>query len=138
MKFDEIELNPNIKKYSDELSEDVKLTHENIMDKSLLVSSIWAKWLSYLYLEKDNLEKLTNLKQRLTKATLDNISHSDSILRMKSEKMLEQSDEKIQKVNALTKQTQNAIDFIERALGILSNFGFTVKNSLDAIKLQMQ
>ena len=64
-------------------------------------------------------------------------SNKDSILRIKSEDKIAQSDEKIQKLNILAKQTANNIDYIERALTILQNFGFQIKNTTDILKLNL-
>lgn len=51
----EIKTNQVLANYIKELAEDVKLSEYNLKEKSLTCSSIWAKWLSYLYLEKENL-----------------------------------------------------------------------------------
>lgn len=61
---------------------------------------------------------------------------TDSILRMKSEDKILESDDTMKKLAALSKQTQDSIDFIERALGILANFGFNIKNVTEVFKLQ--
>lgn len=122
--------------YIKELNEDVKLNDYNIREKSLTCSSIWAKWIQYLFLEKENLQRIANAKQKLLKAKMQQKSN-DSILRLKSEDKLSENDETIQKLNTLSKQTQDNIDYIERALNILQNFGFTVKNAVDVLKLQL-
>jgi hypothetical protein len=49
---------------------------------------------------------------------------SDSVLRLKSEDKISENDENIKKLNLIQKYTKDNIDFIERALTILSNFGF--------------
>ena len=59
----------------------------------------------------------------------------DSILKMKSEDKIAENDENIKKLNLLFKNTQDCIDYIERALNILNSFGFNIKNSIDALKL---
>lgn len=56
---------------------------------------------------------------------------------MKSEDKLSENDENMQKLNALYKNTQDCIDYIERALNVLNSFGFNIKNAIDALKLQM-
>ena len=47
------------------------------------------------------------------------------------------NDETIKKLNALFNNTQDCIDYIERALNILNSFGFNIKNAIDSLKLQM-
>jgi antitoxin component of RelBE/YafQ-DinJ toxin-antitoxin module len=63
---------------------------------------------------------------------------SDSILRMKSEDKISENDETMKKLKELEKKTQTNIDYLERALNILQNFGFTVKNSIDVFKLNFE
>jgi len=38
-----------------ELTSDVTINMHNIREKSLMSSSIWSKWLNYLFIEKENL-----------------------------------------------------------------------------------
>jgi uncharacterized coiled-coil protein SlyX len=56
---------------------------------------------------------------------------------MKSEEKLSENDSTIKKLNAMFKNTQDSIDYIERALNVLNSFGFNIKNSIEALKLQM-
>lgn len=118
----------------------MKLNEFNLKQKSLMCSSIWGKWISYLFLEKDNLQRIANAKQKLIKKKLDSSKNAmqDSILKMKAEDKIIQNDDDINKLNVLQHNTQDCIDYIERALNVLSNFGFSIKNSIDALKLQLQ
>lgn len=129
-----IKNNKELQKYINELSSDVELNVRNLREKSLMSSSIWAKWLSYLFHEKENLDRIVEMKQKIIKKkTANNLS--DSVLRMKSEEKISENDENIKKLNSLQKITKDNIDFIERALTILSNFGFQIRNSMEIIKL---
>jgi len=56
---------------------------------------------------------------------------------MKSEDKLAESDENLKKLNTLSRITQDNIDYIERALNILQNFGFSIKNVTEVVKLNM-
>lgn len=132
----EIKTNPVLANYIKELSEDVKLTEYNLREKSLTCSSIWAKWLSYLYLEKENLQRISDAKKKILAKKMASTKTTDSILRMKSEDKIIESDETMKKLAVLSKQTQDSIDYIERALGILANFGFNIKNVTEVFKLQ--
>ena len=132
----EIKTNPVLANYIKELSEDVKLTEYNLREKSLTCSSIWAKWLSYLHLEKENLQRISDAKKKILAKKMASTKTTDSILRMKSEDKIIESDETMKKLAVLSKQTQDSIDYIERALGILANFGFSIKNCVDVFKLQ--
>lgn len=129
-----IKNNKELQKYINELSSDVELNVRNLREKSLMSSSIWAKWLSYLFHEKENLDRIVEMKQKIIKKKSSN-NLSDSVLRMKFEEKISENDENIKKLNSLQKITKDNIDFIERALTILSNFGFQIKNTTDIIKL---
>jgi len=132
-----IKTNQVLANYIKELEQDVKLSEFNLREKSLLCSSIWAKWISYLFLEKENLQRIVDAKQKILKKKTSESKIQDSILKMKSEEKLAENDENIRKLNSLFKNTQDCIDYIERALNILNSFGFNIKNAIDALKLQM-
>lgn len=133
----ELKENVDLQRYIKELEDDVKLTEYNLREKSLLCSSNWAKWLSYLFLEKENMQRIADAKQKILKKKTATVKSTDSVLRMKSEEKISENDETIKKLNLLSKQTQDKIDYIERALNILQNFGYQIKNVHDVLKLQM-
>ena len=133
----EIKTNPVLANYIKELSEDVKLTEYNLREKSLTCSSIWAKWLSYLHLEKENLQRISDAKKKILAKKMASTKTTDSILKMKSEDKIIESDETMKKLAVLSKQTQDNIDYIERALGILANFGYQLRNVVEVFKLQI-
>ena len=132
----EIKTNPVLANYIKELSEDVKLTEYNLREKSLTCSSIWAKWLSYLHLEKENLQRISDAKKKILAKKMASTKTTDSILKMKSEDKIIESDETMKKLAVLSKQTQDSIDYIERALGILANFSYQLRNVVEVFKLQ--
>lgn len=123
--------------YIKEFADDVKLSEFNLREKSLTCSSIWAKWISYLFLERENLHRIVEAKQKILKNKLASSKMQDSVLKMKSEEKIAENDENIKKLNILFTNTQDCIDYIERSLNILSNFGFSIKNSIEALKLQI-
>lgn len=133
----ELKTNPTLNQYVKELQQDVKLNEYNLREKSLMCSSIWAKWISYLFLEKENLSRIAETKQKLLKKKMDSSKMQDSVLRMKSEDKLSENDENMKKLNAMTKLTQDNIDFIERSLNVLANFGFSIKNTTEVLKLNL-
>lgn len=131
----EIKNNKELKKYIDELNSDVSLSIHNLREKSLMCSALWAKWLSYLFHEKENLDRIIDTKQKILKKKALESKISDSVLRIKNEDKIAENDLNIQKLNQLQKITKDNIDFIERALTILSNFGFSIKNTTEIMKL---
>lgn len=131
----ELKNNKELQKYTEELKLDVELNIHNLREKSLMSSSLWAKWLQYLFHEKENLDRISEAKQKILKKKLQTSNISDSVLRVKNEDKIAMNDQNIQKLNALQKLTKDNIDFIERALNILSNFGFSIKNTTEILKL---
>ena len=131
----EIKNNQTLDKYIKEFQDDVTVSEYNIREKSLTTSAMWAKWLSYLYHEKENLDRINDAKQKIIKKKMSENKLQDSVLRLKSEEKIVQNNENIKKLNALAKQTQDNIDYIERCLQVLSQHGFTIKNSIEILKM---
>lgn len=130
-----IKSNQILSNYIKEFNQDIKLNISNLREKSLLSSSIWGKWISYLFLERDNLQRIADAKQKILKSKTSN-KIQDSLLKLKSEDSIINNDENMQKLNILQKNTQDCIDYIERILNVLNSFGFSIKNAIEALKLE--
>ena len=128
--------NLELNKYTKELAEDVSLDVSNLREKSLLISTIRAKWLGYYMKEKENLQRIQNLKTKIIKSKMADPANNTSILRLKSEESISQNDERIQKLNRMNNSTKENIDFIERAMNILSDYVWQIKNAIEILKLQ--
>lgn len=131
----EISDNPDMNKYILELRDDLSLTQMNIKEKSLMVSAIRTKWLNYYFLEKDNLKRIKSKRESIIKSKLGT-SANKSILPMKNTDYICQEDETIKKLDKMSERVRNNIDFLERAMNILNDFPFTIKNSIDLLKLE--
>lgn len=132
----EIKSNKELSRYIKELEEDVQLSVANLREKSLTCSSIRAKWLAYYYKEKENLTRIKNTKAKILKQKMADSKCSDSVLRLKTEENITKNDETMKKLNKLSEITQVNIEYIERAMDILANFGFSVKNVTEVLKLE--
>jgi ElaB/YqjD/DUF883 family membrane-anchored ribosome-binding protein len=128
--------NKELNRYTAELEKDVSLTVTNLREKSLLVSTIRSKWLSYYMKEKENMQRIQNTKTKILKSRMSDPSANTSVLRVKSEEALTQNDERLQKLSKLMQMTKENIDFIERAMNILSDFVWQIKNAIEIMKLQ--
>ena len=137
-KIIEFKTNDILTAYVKEFADDIKLTNFNLREKAMMCSSIWAKWLSYLYKEKENLARISETRQKVLKQKMAGMKTNDSVLRMKSEDKLAENDETLKKLKALEKKTQTNIDYIERALNILQNFTFSIKNTIETFKLNFE
>ena len=134
----EILTNGQLASYIREFNEDVKLSLHTLREKSLMCSSIWAKWLQYLYKEKENLQRISDTKKKVMQRKMSESKNVDSILRLKNEDKIMESDETMRKLTTLGKNTQTNIEYIERVLGVLQNFGFQIKNCIEVYKLNFE
>ena len=134
----EILTNNQLASYIAEFNDDVKLSLANLREKALMCSSIWAKWLQYLYKEKENLQRISDLKKKIMQKKMSESQNVDSVLRMKAEDKIMESDETMKELVELGKKTQTNIEYIERALGVLQNFGFNIKNCVEVYKLNFE
>ena len=130
----EIKSNKELTKYINEFNSDVELSVSNLREKALTCASIRAKWLSYLYMEKENLERIQLAKAKIIKQKSASIQNVDSVLRLKREEAIVKDDDNIKKLNKLNELTQVNIEYIERALDVLSNFSFQIKNVVEVLK----
>lgn len=131
----EILTNELLASYIKEFNDDVKLTATNLREKSMLSSSIWAKWTQYLFKEKENLQRIQDTKKKVLAQKTAGVRQQDSVLRLKSEDKIAENDETMKKLADLQKKTQTNIDYIEHALNILQNFGFNIKNAVEVWKM---
>ncbi len=131
----EVHDNPDMNRYLSELTEDLHLTQMNLKEKSLLVSGLRAKWLNYYFLEKSNLKRIKNKKDEILKAKLGS-GVGKSVLPLKNTDKLSQEDETILKLDYMSDRVKNNIDFLERAMNILNDFSFAIKNSIEILKLE--
>lgn len=129
----ELKDNSDLNKYMEELTTDVNLTMNNIREKSLNVSTIRAKWLGYLVKERENLSRIKDVRATIIKKNADTQA---SALRLKSEDKLAETDEKLQKLSVLQKNTEANLDYIERALNILNDFSWQIRNLVEVLKLE--
>ena len=88
-----------------EFKDDVGLSMQNLREKSLMCSSIWAKWLQYLYKEKENLQRIADTKKKVMQRRMADSKNSDSVLRMKSEDRIMETDETMKKLVDLGRKT---------------------------------
>lgn len=128
--------NPDLNKYNNELKEDVTITKTNLREKSLMVGALRVKWLNYYFKEKENLHRIQKAKEKILKQKLSSTNVSDSILQLKREESIAGKDENILKLNKLMDNVKINIDFLEHSLNVLNDFGFNIKNSIDALKLE--
>ena len=122
--------------YVKELKEDVEITVHNIREKAMMSSSIRSKWLNYYFVEKKNREKLRKVREEILKSYAKKDGFSDSVIKIKSEQALAKNDPRIAQIDLLTAQNKAVIEYIEMAMNILNDFGYSVKNAIEVLKLE--
>ena len=132
---DALQENPQLNLYHKELEKDVEINLANIREKSMLVSSIRAKWLGHYAKEKENLDRIKRNKTKLMAAKTASAG-PQSILRLKSDAILTEGDERLKRLEELRKITEANIDYIEHVFNILDGFGFQIKNTIELLKLE--
>lgn len=126
--------NEDLKKYIKEFNSDVEVTLGNLREKSLMMSAIRAKWLSYYMKEKENYQRINNIKTEIIKSKADNTS--GSILKLKSEDAIANNDDRIKKLNILLNRTKENLDYLERAMNILNDMVWQIKNTINILQLE--
>jgi len=136
----EVELkNTHINEYYEELSSDLTVTIYNIREKALSVSAIRSKWLMYLFKEREQLKRMKDVKSIAMKKYLD-VANRDPARRSSINKKLEdeinETNEKMVALNRKIEQTKEVVQFIEYGTNILNDFGWVIKNTIEAVKLE--
>lgn len=128
--------NEYLEQYKNEFNKDVSLNLNNIHEKSMLVSSIRAKWLNYYFKETENLETLKTKKKQLLEKKLSETSGNVSMLKMKNEENILKNNELNKKLTEAETIVKSCISYIEYAINILNDFGFQIKNCIEILKLE--
>jgi anion-transporting ArsA/GET3 family ATPase len=135
-----------LEEYMKEFEEDMKLNDGNIHEKTLLRSSIAAKWCRFGYEEerykKKILESLDELKEKISqklyekkKTEVINQTMKDNMIKIEVEKLIK-STSQYQKISEDLKMQDEIIRFIMEAKQIISQFGFDLKNAIEILKLE--
>jgi anion-transporting ArsA/GET3 family ATPase len=135
-----------LEEYMKEFEEDMKLNDGNIHEKTLLRSSIAAKWCRFGYEEerykKKILESLDELREKISqklyekkKTEIINQTMKDNMIKIEAEKLIK-STSQYQKISEDLKMQDEIIRFIMEAKQIISQFGFDLKNAIEILKLE--
>jgi hypothetical protein len=125
------ELNQRLQKYIDEFNDDIKLTVQNLRDKSMMISSVRAKWIRYYFMEKTLCEKLKAAKTEYSKKLAKNVSSTNMF-----PTVIPEADSGLTRLNTEIRNSEMCIEFIDKAFNVLDNFNFQIKNTIDIIKLE--
>jgi len=121
----------------EEAKKDLYVTETNIREKSLCTSSLRLKWTMIMLKEQANLNKIKEQKKlyiNKKKEQLINMPEYVHKSAIQIDRELGESD-RVKKINNLINENQTLIAFLQQITNIFQDFGFTVKNSIDSLKL---
>lgn len=130
----QIKENKDLQKYINEFNKDVEVSIGNLREKSLMMSALRAKWLSYYMKEKENYQRIVTMKSEIIKSKAD--KSNSSVLKLKSEEAIANSDERVKKLNILQNKTKENLDYLERAMNILNDMVWQIKNTINILQLE--
>lgn len=130
----QIKENKDLQKYINEFNKDVEVSIGNLREKSLMMSALRAKWLSYYMKEKENYQRIVSMKSEIIKSKAD--KSNSSVLKLKSEEAIANSDERVKKLNILQNKTKENLDYLERAMNILNDMVWQIKNTINILQLE--
>ena len=140
-------LNKRLEDYMEQAASDLKLTEMNIKEKSLLRSSLGAKWCRYKFEEqkyikvlKNNIDTLRDeIKRKLYEKQNLSIANADAnrqrLINMDAEKILIKTQE-YQKYKQEIDNQEDIIRLIDETQKLIGQFGYDIKNALEVIKLE--
>lgn len=131
--------NKDINEYYTELNDDLTVNIFNLRERSLSISAIRSKWIMYLFKERENLKRLKDAKSKAVEKLVETMNKEPStrtIINRKLEDDINKSNPKIVKVNNKIEEVKEVVQFLEMSTNVLNDYGFTVKNAIDALKLE--
>jgi hypothetical protein len=132
--------NKLLERLGKELMDDIKVDLINVRDKAMTVSTIRAKWVMKFFREKEQMAKLQKAKKQVLSQEVNKLQTSSipsrSMSKMRLEEQIVGDNDQIKRLNDTINKQAEVIQFMEYALNIVSDFNFTVKHALDAIKLE--
>ena len=124
----------SLDKYKAELARDTELGVRNLREKSLTLSAMEAKWAGYYVVEKQQLKRVQELRQRyVSEKNAKEMAGKDAFSRVKASAA---PDENLRKLDKLRNDLELCIEFIHEAMGIMRNMTFNIKNSIEVFKME--
>jgi len=127
-------LNIKMQNLYEDASKDIDLNEMNIREKALCTSTFSAKWCAIQFSENCLLSKMKDKKEQMIEDYT--LEHGQlGIPKFASQGEAIKSKD-IQKLSKAISVQEEVVKFAFEISKIISNFGFTVKNSLEILKLE--
>jgi len=126
-------LNDRIQKYSTSVKELLLLNDFNIKEKSMVAPYSHQGIINCLFAERRRLKKLKEKRDEIVEKLIQEHGNADK-LHYVVKKEAEQQ-ETVMKINTLIEEQKDVIEYLEEMAKILQNFGFSIKNAVELIKI---
>ena len=128
-------LNPRIVEMAKEVEADFKLNQMNLTEQSMCCSSLKTKWIMIYHEETKMAKKLDEAEKKAREDYVTKFGQPN-VPKFKTEKEAE-TQELIIKIKKAKDDQTELVRFLDDILrNIVGGFGFDIKNSLDAVKLE--
>jgi len=137
--IDELEI--KLKEIQEEFQNDVELNYGNLKSKALMEASIKGKWISKLMSEKVKEKKLKKnleiLKEEMLKMYTEQTNSGAFLSSRQSFDYIFKNDRGVKELRKAIQDESQIIEFLSYCKEVIFGFGYSIKNSLDAVKLDM-
>jgi hypothetical protein len=129
----EVNLTKKLQKINESVKEALALTDLNIMEKALVAPSLHHGFINCLFAERAILTKLEKKKEQVKKEYLERYGQMD-IPKYQIQGEIDKLDD-MKKLEEAIDMQKEVIRYLEEVCKILSGFGFSIKNSVDLLKI---
>ena len=126
-------LSPKLLKYSEAITESLKLNDMNISDKSMVAPSIHHGFINCLFSERRILTKLKEKKEEAEEIYISRYGQTGEP-KYKTQNEVSKVDG-IVKLEKAIKEQQEVVRYLEDICRIMSTFNFSIKNAVELMKL---
>lgn len=121
-------------RYAEELKEDLQLSLTNLREKSLTTGAMRAKWVGYMAKEKEAQRRLVLARQTHQRNLAASASKKgqNAFARLAAQN---QEDELLGRIDQARKDVDLSLEVIMQAISALAEFGYTIKNAIDILKM---
>jgi len=126
-------------KLKDLAESELKITEDNVMDKSIQLSNLYSRFLNIYIKELRILKEISVDKDKIYGELYDKYKfHFDYQLDGKSEiDTYVRKDDKFYQIALTYSQQEVQVQFLEQTLNHINNLGFRIKNFVDLKKIKM-
>ena len=134
-------LEETLNKYEKDFQKDVKLSVGNLKEKSLMEASIKAKWASTLQAERTKGKLLAKTRDNFIEKLRTELSETAAVgSYLAAKQQIEtalNSNPTLKRLRQEIADNRQVVELLEMYWQVVQGFGFTIKNSIETLKLDM-